>query len=64
VPNQIWPVLPLLLEPVLKISTPEVPLTPALAVRMMAMPLVVAVPSPAVTLKTPPVFTKLRPAAT
>jgi len=64
VPNQIWPELPLLVEPELKISTPEVPLTPALAVRMMAMPLVVAVPSPALTLNTPPVWTVLRPAAT
>jgi hypothetical protein len=31
---------------------------------MMAMPLVVAVPSPALTLNTPPVLTVLRPAAT
>jgi hypothetical protein len=61
VPIQIWPLLPLLEEPELKISTPDTPAVPALALRKVTKPLVVAVPSPAPRLSAPPVLTVLRP---
>jgi len=59
VPSQICPELPLLDEPELKIKTPETPFTPEFAVRKVIAPLVVAVPSPVLRIKLPPVFTVL-----
>jgi hypothetical protein len=56
--------LPLLEEPELKISTPDTPAVPALALRKVTAPLVVAVPSPALRLSAPPVFTVLWPEKT
>jgi hypothetical protein len=49
------PLLPLLAVPELKTSIPEAPFVPAFAVRILRLPLVVAVPSPLSTVKAPPV---------
>ena len=61
VPSHTCPLLPLLELPELKINTPETPFVPALALRIVTEPLVVAVPSPDATLTAPPVCTVLRP---
>ena len=55
------PELPVLAEPVLKISMPLTPLVPELMDRMVTAPLEVDVPSPALRLTAPPVCTVLRP---
>ena len=56
------PELPVLAEPVLKISMPLTPLVPELMDRMVIAPLDVDVPSPVLRLTAPPVWTVLRPA--
>ncbi len=56
--------LPLLDEPELNTSAPLDPAAPALADRMNTGPLEVAVPSPLVKARDPPVWTVLRPATT
>jgi hypothetical protein len=58
------PVLPSLLDPVLKYNDPLAPDVPAFKLRTTTSPLVVAVPSPDDTRTAPPVFTVLRPAFT
>jgi len=54
--------LPLLALPLLKTNIPLTPEAPELILRMLIIPLVVAVPSPLARVKEPPVFTVLRPA--
>jgi hypothetical protein len=49
------PLLPPLLEPVLKNNEPLTPNLPAFKLRMIRLPLVVAVPSPDEMRTTPPV---------
>jgi len=58
------PLLPELVVPELKNKVPLAPATPALVLRILMSPLVVAVPSPDVKYKDPPVLTVLRPALT
>ena len=62
VPTSIAPELPVLAEPVLKISMPLTPLVPELMDRIVMAPLDVDVPSPLLRLTAPPVCTVLRPA--
>jgi hypothetical protein len=62
VPTSIAPELPVLAEPVLKMSMPLTPLVPELMDRMVIAPLDVEVPSPVLRLTAPPVWTVLRPA--
>jgi hypothetical protein len=61
-PTKIAPLLPLLALPELKTSMPLLPASPAFVLRIVTMPLVVAVPSPLPKLTAPPVLTVLRPA--
>jgi hypothetical protein len=58
------PVLPLLLDPVLKYNEPLTPSFPAFKLRTMMAPLDVAVPSPDTMCTAPPVTPVLRPALT
>ena len=55
------PLLPTLDVPELNTKRPLTPLKPAFAVRTVKPPLDVEVPSPVITLKTPPVNTVLTP---
>jgi hypothetical protein len=61
VPIQIWPLLPLLEDPELKIKAPDTPVAPAFALRNVTVPLVVTVPSPEPRLSAPPASAVLRP---
>jgi len=60
-PSQIAPLLPLLALPELNTRIPLEPVDPEFMLRIVTMPLVVAVPSPLLRLKAPPVNTVLRP---
>jgi hypothetical protein len=60
-PNINDPLFPLLAEPLLKISNPEMPLAPAFRDRIDTAPLLDPVPSPLAIIMRPPVFTVLRP---
>ena len=62
VPTSIAPELPVLAEPVLKMSMPLTPLVPEFMDRIVMAPLDVDVPSPELRLTAPPVCTVLRPA--
>ena len=64
VPIKMLPVLPPLLDPVLKYNDPLTPAVPAFKLRITTAPLDVAVPSPDDTRTAPPVFAVLRPAFT
>jgi hypothetical protein len=57
----VWPLFPPLDDPELKSNAPLPPVYPALALRIVTVPLVVAVPSPLDMLKAPPVWTEERP---
>jgi hypothetical protein len=58
------PLLPPLEDPELKTNKPLTPDFPALKLRIVTAPLVVAVPSPLPMLTAPPVFVMLRPLKT
>jgi len=60
-PTKTRPLFPDEDEPVLKYTAPLAPLDPALAERILTIPLVVAVPSPLTKLNKPPVLAELRP---
>jgi hypothetical protein len=62
VPTVIEPLLPLLVLPELKTSMPLVPAKPEFVLRIVTIPLEVAVPSPLLRLTAPPVSTVARPA--
>jgi hypothetical protein len=64
VPINMRPLLPLLEEPELKTNSPDTPCLPALKLRIITAPLVLAVPSPLPMLTAPPVFEVLRPEKT
>ena len=64
VPIRMSPVLPSLLDPVLKYNDPLMPAAPAFKLRITTAPLDDPVPSPDDTRTAPPVFTVLRPAFT
>jgi hypothetical protein len=55
------PLFPPLDDPELNNIAPLTPNSPAFTLRIVTVPLVVAVPSPLDTLKAPPVWTALRP---
>jgi hypothetical protein len=55
------PLFPSLDEPELKSKAPLTPAAPAFVLRILTVPLVVAVPSPLEILRAPPVCTVLRP---
>lgn len=61
-PRSNEPLFPLLLLPVENVRRPLVPPEPAFVLIIDIMPLLVAVPSPLVKLRAPPVFTVLMPA--
>jgi len=61
-PSKTAPLLPLLALPDEKMSIPLTPADPAFKLRIVTMPLVVAVPSPLETSNDPPVLLVLRPA--